>query len=173
MPPTRHNADDADLHTALRSALQEELAQMAPDNGLAELHARLRADAAHTPVRPPVTTLAALRDWFTRWPTALASLIIVVQAGLLAWQMQPEQEAAWRGVVVTGVNGTPMTTLAVRFTPQASLQTLGDLLNQLQTTATAGPDANGVWSLRVPTTRHKAALSILRASPIVQDAMAP
>ena len=44
MPQIEPSADDAALRATLRNALQDELAQMPPDAGLAELHMRLQAD---------------------------------------------------------------------------------------------------------------------------------
>lgn len=171
----RDNETDATLQATLRDALHAELAQINPEAGLAQLHARLQADTAHTPVTRPAPWLDALRGWFFQWPTALASLIIVLQAGLLAWQAQPrpaDDQAGWRSMGMAGAYPPPMSILAVRFAPQTNVQTMGVLLVQLQAAVVAGPDADGIWYLSVPTTQHKAALSTLRAAPSVLDAMA-
>lgn len=173
---TEHDHDDV-LQAELREALQAELARMAPDAGLDRLHARLQADAAHaaTPAAAPAGWRAALRGWFTRWPTALASLVIVVQAGLLGWQAHrtPDDGLAWRGTDIGGLGGVPdaasTATLAVRFAPQAPLSEITALLQGLQAQAIAGPDADGHWTLAVPLTRRDASLARLRASPLVQS----
>jgi hypothetical protein len=171
--PESHPDNDLGLRAALREGLQAELAQIDPEAGLDRLHARLRADAAHAPVRVATDWRSALRGWFTRWPTALASLVIVLQAGLLGWQtVRPVDETAWRGIVTPGDNKVPHTVLAVRFAPQATVQSLGGLLVQLQATVLSGPDEDGIWRFSVPTVQHKAALSALRAHPTVLDATA-
>jgi hypothetical protein len=163
---------DADLHAALREGLQAALAQTDPEAGLARLHARLHADSAHTPARPPTHWRTALRGWFTHWPTALASLVIVLQAGLLAWQTQPpHDDVAWRSTGLEALGSSAM--LRVRFAPQAPLQAVTTLLHSLQAEAVAGPDADGLWTLAVPTAQRDAALAQLRASPLVQAATAP
>lgn len=173
--PESHLDNDPDLRAALREGLQAELAQIDPEAGLDRLHARLRADTGHAPVRVTTDWRSALRGWFTRWPTALASVVIVLQAGLLGWQAQtvrPVDETAGRGIVTPGDNKLPHTVLAVRFAPQATVQSLGGLLVQLQATVLSGPDEDGIWRLSVPTVQHKAALSALRAHPSVLDAAA-
>jgi hypothetical protein len=163
---------DAALQASLRAALHAELAQTDPAAGLAQLHARLRADTAHAPLRTQPDWRAALRGWFTQWPTALASLVIVLQAGLLAWQAQPPVEGvAWRGTEVNVLGNTAV--LRVRFAPQAPLQAVTTLLHQLQADVLAGPDADSLWTLTVPAGQHDAALAQLRASPLVQAATAP
>ncbi len=173
--PGAHPDGDLGLRAALREGLQAELAQIDPTAGLDRLHARLRADAAHAPVRVASDWRSALRGWFTRWPTALASVVIVLQAGLLGWQAQtvrPVDATAWRGMGTPGDNKVHHTVLAVRFAPQATVQSLGGLLVQLQATVLSGPDEDGIWRLTVPTVQHKAALSVLRAHPSVLDAVA-
>ncbi|WP_295955725.1 hypothetical protein [Rhodoferax sp.] len=167
---------DAALQATLRAALHTELAHMDPEAGLAQLHARLKADTAHIP--SPLGASAgwrdALRGWFTRWPTALASLVIVLQAGLLAWQMQPpQQDVIWRGTGVDALGSAPNALLVVHFAPQAPLQAVTTLLHSLRAEAIAGPDEDGLWTLAVPTTQRDAALAQLRASPLVQAATAP
>lgn len=170
---------DAALQATLREALRTELAHMDPEAGLAQLHARLKADTAHMP-SPPVASAGwreALRAWFTRWPTALASLVIVLQAGLLAWQMQPqkqdqEQDVTWRGTGVDALGSAPNALLVVHFAPLAPLQAVTTLLHGLHAEAIAGPDEDGLWTLAVPTAQRNAALAQLRASPLVQAATA-
>jgi hypothetical protein len=166
---------DAALRTSLQQGLHAELAHIDPEAGLAQLHTRLQADAAHAPVRAPQPAWHdSLRRWFTRWPTALASLVIVLQAGLLAWQNHAPQEAAvaWRGAEIDALRaGT--TAVVVQFAPQASLQEVSALLHSLQAEAVAGPDARGQWTLALPATQAEAALASLRASPLVHSATAP
>ena len=58
MPQIEPSADDAALRATLRNALQDELAQMPPDAGLAELHMRLQADAVAGPDETSRWTLA-------------------------------------------------------------------------------------------------------------------
>ncbi len=168
------NNADAALHATLRNALHAELAHMDPEAGLAQLHARLQADAAHAPVRPPAPWRVALRGWFTRWPTALASLVIVLQTGLLAWHMvPPAPDVAWRGTGVEALGSAPTALVVVHFAPQAPLQAVTVLLQSLRADTIAGPDKDGLWTLAVPTVQRDTALAQLRASPLVQAATAP
>ena len=168
-----HDADTA-LHTTLRHALHAELAHMDPEAGLAQLHARLQADAAHAPVAGSTPWRTALRNWFTRWPTVLASLVIVLQAGLLAWHaVPPAPDVAWRGTGVDALGSAPSALVVVHFAPQAPLQAVTALLQSLRAEAIAGPDEDGLWTLAVPTAQRDAALVQLRASPLVQAATAP
>lgn len=170
------DSPDSALHATLRAGLHAELAQIDPEAGLAQLHARLRADKAHAPTQVQQDWRSALRGWFTRWPTALASLAIVLQAGLLAWQWQaPHSDVAWRGsgVDALGSAHTATAVLTVHFAPQAPLQDVTTLLHRLQAQAIAGPDADGLWTLAVPTAQRDAALAQLRASPLVRNATAP
>jgi hypothetical protein len=174
MPNNPGNDSDAALQATLRAALHAELAQADPAAGLAQLHARLQADAAHAPVATSAGWRAALRGWFTQWPTALASLVIVLQAGLLAWQAPPpHDDVAWRGTGVEALGSAPTALLAVHFAPQAPLQAVTTLLHSLRAEAVAGPDADGLWTLAVPTAQRDTALAQLRASPLVQAATAP
>jgi hypothetical protein len=165
---------DAALRDTLRQALHAELAKIDPAQGLTQLHARLQADAAHAPAATPTSWRDGLRRWFSRWPTALASLVIVLQAGLLAWQayIPRADSVAWRGPGVDALE--PATArLMVHFAPLARLQEVNALLHSLQAEAIAGPDATGQWTLAVPTAQGDAALARLRASPLVQSATAP
>ena len=169
---------DSALQATLRDALHAELAQIDPEAGLAQLHARLQAappqTRAHAPRTPLLTWRGALRGWFTQWPTALASLVIVLQAGLLAWQAPPpHDDVAWRGTGVEALGSAPTALLAVHFAPQAPLQAVTTLLHSLRAEAVAGPDEDGLWTLAVPTAQRDAALAQLRASPLVQAATAP
>lgn len=180
MPPNKEAADDAALHAALRGALQEELASMAPNDGLADLHARLRADAAQAAHAAPVARLATAADWrsavygwFTRWPTALASLVIVLQAGLLVWQAAtPPQPVTWRGTDPAALGSAATALVVVRFAPQATVADVASLLQQVQAEAVAGPDAEGRWTVAVPSTQREAAVASLRASALVHAAAA-
>lgn len=172
------SVDDSDtaLQAMLRDGLNAELARINPETGLAQLHLRLRADAAHTPspVLRPASRRDALLGWFTHWPTALASLVIVLQAGLLAWQAQPGQDGvAWRSTGVDALGSAATARLTMHFSPQAPVQAVGTLLHSLQAEIVAGPDAGGQWTLAVPVAQRDAVLARLRASPLVQDATAP
>ena len=174
MPPIEPRADDAALRASLRNALQDELAQMPPDAGLAELHARLQADTAHAPAAPRATWRGALRDWFTQWPTALAGLVIVLQSGLLLWQAQTPPEApTWRSTSVGTLGSAPTALLVVRFAAHAPLAEVTTLLHTLQAEAVAGPDEAGRWTLAVPNAQRDTALARLQASPLVDAAAAP
>ncbi len=175
------NADDTTLQTTLRDALHDELAHTNPEAGLAQLHARLRADAAHAPppTPPHVRWRRAVGHWFTQWPTAIASLVIVLQAGLLAWQAPPQQEdgVAWRSVGVDELRA-PTLLFAVRFNPQATVQAVQALLASLGASAVGGPDADDTWLIAlpaasVPAKQQEQALAALRASAVVRTATAP
>jgi hypothetical protein len=169
------DTSDAALRATLQHALQAELVQIDPEAGLAQLHVRLRADAAHAPAAPAGRSWrAGLRQWFTRWPSALASLVIVLQAGLLAWQFHPTDmpqnpDLTWRSTGLDALGPAPMQ-LQVRFAPQATVQAITALLGDVQSQAIAGPDASGQWTLAVPAAQAAAALARLRASPLVQAA---
>ena len=159
MPQIEPSADDAALRATLRNALQDELAQMPPDAGLAELHMRLQADTAHAPAASLPSWRAALRAWFTQWPTALASVVIVLPT--------------WRSTSVGTLGSAPTALLAVRFAPQAPLADVTTLLHTLQADAVAGPDETSRWTLAVPIAQRDSALARLRASPLVDAAEAP
>ena len=174
MPQIEPSADDAALRATLRNALQDELAQMPPDAGLAELHMRLQADTAHAPAASLPSWRAALRAWFTQWPTALASVVIVLQSGLLLWQAQtPNDVPTWRSTSVGTLGSAPTALLVVRFAPQAPLADVSMLLHTLQADAVAGPDETSRWTLAVPSAQRDSALARLRASPLVDAAEAP
>lgn len=174
MPPTEPSADDAALRATVRNALQDELAQMPPDAGLAELHARLQADTAHVPMANLPSWRHTLRTWFNQWPTALAGLVIVLQSGLLLWQAQTASNTpVWRSTSVRTLGSAPTELLVVRFAPQAPLADVTTLLHSLQAEAVAGPDDQGRWTLAVPSTQRDTALTSLRASPLVDAAAIP
>ncbi len=136
--------------------------------------AGLQADTAHAPAASLPSWRAALRAWFTQWPTALASVVIVLQSGLLLWQAQtPNDVPTWRSTSVGTLGSAPTALLVVRFAPQAPLADVTTLLHTLQADAVAGPDETSRWTLAVPIAQRDSALARLRASPLVDAAEAP
>lgn len=181
----QHPALDAEARTLeqLRSALRDEAAR--EDTGPAwqrlqqQLHpaAPPRAARNEAPTREPVW--AALRSFLhaalgARPALALASLVIVVQAGAIGWLLQTpratEDAPAWRGVSPATLQEAPRAQLLLQLAPEASAQALAPLLAP----QAGGPrqlslGADGRWRLSLPADEAAAALAVAQRLPAVRQ----
>lgn len=182
----QHPALDAEARTLeqLRSALRDEAAH--EDTGPAwqrlqqQLHPAASAPtrgADKVPARASVW--AALRAFLhaalgARPALALASLVIVVQAGAIGWLLQTPRAAedapAWRGVSPASLQEAPRAQLLLQLAPEASAQALAPLLAP----QAGGPrqlslGADGRWRLSLPADETAAALALAQRLPAVQQ----
>lgn len=176
----------------MRADLREEAAQEPLQAGLEQLRARMRQAppgvaamegmARPAPAAPPRAAPRRPR-WFAQPAGALATLVIVAQAGWIAWrETSPPAELAWRGAGVEALREAPppaavppvaVASIALRLRPGAKADTLATLL--------AGHpgrrlvlQSSGQWVLEVPAAGDAAAaLQAARAHPAVLQAGAP
>ena len=182
----QHPALDAEARTLeqLRSALRDEAAREDTGPAWQRLQQQLHP-AASAPARGPdkgparASTWAALRAFLratlgARPALALASLVIVVQAGAIGWLLQSQRGAedapAWRGVSPATLQEAPRAQLLLQLAPEASAQALAPLL----TPQAGGPrqlslGADGWWRLSLPADEAAAALALAQRLPAVQQ----
>jgi hypothetical protein len=127
--------------------------------------------------RPASSLLSRLRAWMVRparIPTAVfatVALLFVAQSALLVQMMnRPAQEVAYRGEKPGCQSTGPW--LRVVFAPDARHEEMVLLLRKLDMSIQQGPSETGEFWLGAPAQRSpEEALSMLRTSALVQDAM--
>jgi len=187
----------------MRAELRDEAAREPLQAGLEQLRARMRqapsgAAAAQTAVRPagpgrvpgaaagpapavapparPSRTRPRWALWFAQPAGALATLVIVAQAGWIAWRdTHPPADLAWRGAGVEALQEAPppaTVRIALRLRAGAQAETLPALLagHPGHRLVLEAPDR---WVLEVPAADAVAALQAARAHPAVLQAEAP
>lgn len=182
----QHPALDAEARTLeqLRSALRDEAAR--EDTGPAwqrlqqqQLHPAAPPRAARDEAPARASVWAALRTFLhaalgARPALALASLVIVVQAGAIGWLLQTPRAAedapVWRGVSPATLQEAPRAQLLLQLAPEASAQALAPLLAP----QAGGPrqlslGADGRWRLSLPADEAAAALAVAQRLPAVQQ----
>ena len=182
----QHPALDAEARTLeqLRSALRDEAAHEDTGPAWQRLQQQLHP-AASAPTRGPdkrparAPVWAALQSFLratlgARPALALASLVIVVQAGAIGWLLQTPRAAedapAWRGVSPATLQEAPRAQLLLQLAPEASAQALAPLLAP----QAGGPrqlslGADGRWRLSLPADEAAAALALAQRLPAVQQ----
>lgn len=182
----QHPALDAEARTLeqLRSALRDEAAREDTGPAWQRLQQQLHP-AASAPTRGPdkgparASMWAALRAFLhatlgARPALALASLVIVVQAGAIGWLLQTPRAAedapAWRGVSPATLQEAPRAQLLLQLAPEASAQALAPLLAP----QAGGPrqlslGTDGRWRLSLPADEAAAALAVAQRLPAVRQ----
>lgn len=183
----QHPALDAEARTLeqLRSALRDEAAREDTGPAWQRLQQQLHP-AASAPARGPDKGPARASRWAdlraflratlgARPALALASLVIVVQAGAIGWLLQSqrgaEDEPAWRSLGPASLQEAPRAQLLLQLAPGAPVQALAPLLAP----QAGGPrafslGADGRWRLSLPADEADAALAAAQGLPAVQQA---
>lgn len=182
----QHPALDEEARTLeqLRIALRDEVAREDTGPAWQRLQRQLHAEPAvpQTAARPAAREARWWRGLGARFgqsglrpALALASLVIVVQAGAIGWLLHaqggPENEAAWRGLGPAVLQEAPRAQLLLQLAPDASLQALAPLLDaQAGGPRLLSQTTDGRWLLSLPAEEVPAALALARGLPAVRQA---
>jgi hypothetical protein len=160
-----------------RAQLRDTTPKPAPDAGWHELLARIEAEPKATLPRGAQDSEAqGLAAWFWRWwrrpALAYAVLALLVgQMAALAWQWSPHGEVRLMSAPA-GVQAPADSVLVqVAWRAQATSAQMQAVLQQVQGSVVSGPSALGLWLVAVPQAQADEALSTLRSSAAVEQAV--
>lgn len=182
----QHPALDAEARTLeqLRSALRDAAAREDTDPAWQrlqqQLHPATKPAAARDEAPVRASVWAALRAVLNasrgaRPALALASLVIVVQAGTIGWllhaQRAAQDEPVWRSLRPATLQEAPRAQLLLQLAPGAPVQSLAPLLAP----QAGGPrqlslDGEGRWVLSLPADEAAATLAAAHGLSAVQQA---
>ncbi|MEQ1668636.1 MAG: hypothetical protein ABL868_09300 [Sulfuriferula sp.] len=118
---------------------------------------RIRLDAEE---KQPISLLSLWRRWRMRLSLLGAIGVAVIEAMLLV------NAPAYRAMPVD----THIQQVQVVFAPDAQQGQIRELLDQVHAQIIAGPGPSGEYTLSLPADEVDAAMTALRAAPLVQDA---
>ena len=137
-------------------AMREELARQAEaetDAAWMLMQARLQAESS-----------SGVKALWRRWRMRAGLFVAIAVAAFEAFLLF--NAPVYRAVPDSGETQA----IQVLFAPDASQRQVRELLDQVHAQVSAGPGASGEYTVRVTQDGSAHALSVLRATPIVQDA---
>ena len=148
------------------SQVREASADQPVPEMLGAIKARIRPHARPATKGSSGAAANLLRALFaSNWVRAAAVAVILVQSGVLVWM---SQHMPLGGEVISRSLPSPATRLRVLFQPMAPEQDMRRLLLATRARIVAGPSADGVYIIEVPTTdpaRIEQKLAALRGRP--------
>lgn len=157
-----------------QSVAANEAMAMPPSNATKKFMAMIQENARPRVAKP--NPFAEFMDWLSgqfagppRWAVAAALLAIVVQAAILGVLVAERQGAGYHTATGGGDTLAEGTLVLARFSDGATLADLGKQLSALDISIVSGPEAGGLYMLRIgpddtPASERDRKIAALRAS---------